>query len=178
VLGYQRLEEPPPVNPDAHPLVSRAPGSPRLPGELLLQRDYRYAEAGYFNPLDGSVRIIDRPEEAEFDGWFEMLGPALAVLYRQQSALRLRIEDRVFTVDSRTTAHWKPHPGSKATLTIEDAAGPMRIRYQNRPTFTQTKWVIFDPTMTDPEDFDFGLFLFNVFNSPGRAERIGTYRRD
>jgi hypothetical protein len=145
-----------------------------------------FATVGEFDAGSGSIRAMPRessPAEA-VRGHFAELGDMTAVLYRDQQSLRLRIGDAVYPLAEGTEIHWRqisaPTWDDNWTLTgravseLTAAApeiGTTTVRYESGVPSGPP--LSMDLSPTDEEDWDFGLFVRNVFADEPR--RAGIY---
>ncbi|MFK0256293.1 hypothetical protein [Streptomyces sp. NPDC090445] len=115
----------------------------------------------------GPIRRAAGPDVSSGSrGCFGRLGEILAVLYRVDGVLRLRLGDRDMVLTGDLAARHE-RGESINNLTV----GTLRIAYP-RPVEELDED---DPTaFAEPEDFDMGLFLANILNDPDRCDR--TYR--
>lgn len=112
-------------------------------------------------PRDEVAALLDEPLGGHFS---QRLGP-LAVLYRGDGGLRLRVGDLDYGLD-QVTAEWS-RTESTARLTLNTPSGGEVFEY---PAAAHHE---FDFTAgVEEEDFDFGLFLANVIRDDERASRL------
>jgi hypothetical protein len=148
---------------------------------MLVQSHDRFDDLGAFDPLSGDLdefkrsRIADDARLKEsLRGHFAVLGDTVAVLYRDDDALWLRLGDRARDLSSgRSSAKWE-RIGRRARLSLLDGAEEVAsVEYVPGPTG--------GPSLADDvtpfascEDWDFGLFVRNVVSDEGRFRRIYT----
>ncbi len=137
---------------------------------LLLSHD-RFGVVADFEPVGGQFLEIERSDAGDLinqpvSGHFARLGELLAVLYRSDGGLRMRLGSLDFALACTERVEWSSD-GVTSTLEVELETERIRVQYPSGPS------LVGDPTpFVEPEHFDFGLFVANVASDPARLERI------
>jgi hypothetical protein len=124
----------------------------------------QWAEVGEFTLSNGELSVLPRADApgAEPHGVYTYLAGTLTVFYRVDDDLHLRHGDRTIALIG-AVASWQAGAGV-ARLQIDDLV----LNYQRESGLVEGDVTPF----VEDEDFDFGLFVANVLNDPGRRERI------
>jgi hypothetical protein len=141
----------------------------------------KYAFIGDFSIPDNTLTVYKRSSapnlESPIRGHYARLDGNLAVLYRVDDSLKFHFNDMTAVLNSDAEVSWhsidrKWHlRRNKVRFTIR-AVTPMDINYRSnlRMIEEQVSWT----PNSSREDWDFGLFVTNVFNDPERRNRIYT----
>jgi hypothetical protein len=142
---------------------------------MLLQSQDKFDSLAELDVATGAVSWLSRSSvevaRVEICGHFSTLAGRLIMLYRFEGVLRLRIDDLVFALTDIHGLERTLLPENMARLTLFEGDAPVFSMTYRRPH-------IFPPLALDPtpfveeEHFDFGLFVYNVLNDPGRRARI------
>lgn len=133
---------------------------------LLLSHD-DVGDFGEFDPSSGHD-----VEPRHISGHFARLGDVLAVFYRNNDRLWIRLGDCVRELDSgRSSFHWERTGPQTRRITLSDGGDEIvSVEYADRSGGIPLE---LDPTpFVEEEHFDFGLFVRNVLGDEGRRKRI------
>ncbi|MCX5303231.1 hypothetical protein OG304_07165 [Streptomyces sp. NBC_00160] len=137
---------------------------------ITVQSFDHYGEWARFEPATGSLVIHGRHQPAPQgeptpSGHYGRLGDVLAVFYRYEEDLRLRIGDQEIELGSSPEAQHE-RLEDRCRLTI----GRTSVDYTAPAVLIDPSE---DPTpFAEPEDFDFGLFVVSVLRSPSRRTAL------
>lgn len=134
-----------------------------------------YAE---FSPGTGRIRQLDPPPPPRGDGrrgHFGTLAGLTVVLYRADGGLRLRVGDGPdVPLTERTLVRHRDVDGTRTWSVTDPSATPPTVVELSYPAPAFLPEDTFDPTMTEDEDFDMGLFITHVVSDPRRRESVYT----
>ncbi len=139
----------------------------------------RYSEVRHFDPATGALsaaEILPAGTPAATQGHYSRLDDTLVVLYRDGGEVFLRIGSTLIRVDDSTSVTCRHVEGRQMLEVTDSTTGDdvTRLEYTLPSPIVSPED---DPTpFAEPEDFDFGLFISNVANDPGRRSRI--YREE
>jgi hypothetical protein len=143
---------------------------------ILLQSKDRFDSLAELDVTTGAVSWISRSGVGEVAweeiyGSFSCLAGRLVMLYRLEGVLRLRIDELTFLLTGIHSLDRMLLGENMARLTLfEGDTSIFSMTYRRPEVFPP---LALDPTpFVEEEDFDFGLFLYNVLNDPGRRARI------
>jgi hypothetical protein len=124
----------------------------------------RWSDVGEFTPTNGELTVLPRADAppAEPHGAYTYLAGTLTVFYRVDDDLYLRHGNQTIALTG-AVASWQTGAG-RARLQVDELV----LAYQPEPGPVEGDVTSF----VEDEDFDFGLFIANVLNDPGRRERI------
>ncbi|MET9110471.1 hypothetical protein [Streptomyces zhihengii] len=132
-----------------------------------------YAE---FSPGTGEIQLLDPPPPPRGSGHrghFGTLPGLTVVLYRADGGLRLRVGDGPDVPLTEHTLVRHREVDGICTWTVTDpSATPSTVVELSYPAPAFRLEDTFDPTMTDDEDFDMGLFITRVVSDPRRRESV------
>ena len=137
---------------------------------MLVNSHDVFRKVGFFDPETGALQEAERTEVDLTGmvqrGHYSRAGGQLTVFYRIDDSFYLWLTGRQWSAESSLIA-WS-NRGNESCLTVQDSSGiRAEIRYEVQPR---------DPRDITPfaedEDWDFGLFVTNVLNSPERSGRI------
>jgi hypothetical protein len=142
---------------------------------MLVQSFDNFDEVGDFDPATGRLATYRKTtadtSNRPLGGHFAVLGGTLAILYRtapQDDALHLRVSERDYLL-AATGIEWKKDADQRLLRVVATTHEPLMVRYL----------VVIDPPLhQDPtpfveeEDFDFCLFLLNVWSDLSRLDRL------
>ncbi|MEU6642711.1 hypothetical protein ABZ863_09175 [Saccharomonospora sp. NPDC046836] len=117
--------------------------------------------------------VESSPGSKKVDGAFGQLGDILAVLYREDDDVVLEVGNYHFWLGVQTGVS-VVHSGSglnrSLTIVRESSEDSVVVHYplEEGPVPTELDSTPF----IEDEDFDFGLYIANVANSPERLDRI------
>lgn len=144
-----------------------------VPVGRVIVRDFdRWATVHWLTPSTGEHEEAADPADVDPCGWLvERAGTTMA-LYRD-------LERLWFAVDGAT--HDVTHAecevsadGPRRTVTLLRGGGPVvATTFEDRRVAEFAVLEPYDFTAADPEDFDWALFLRNVFADPARRDRVG-----
>ena len=148
--------------------------------ELLVQSEEHSAELASFDPLSGALFSFDPggppahwSRERPLRGHFARLGSQLAILYRAEGTLWLRMGAEVFPLGpaSGRSARWSID-GTRATFELVEGEQVLHsVTYDSQIPDDPSPEL--DPTpFAEAEHWDFGLFVRNVISDEDRARRI------
>lgn len=133
------------------------------------------AFCGRLDIATGRVRRFRRSRLAPGErtaGSFTRRAKAPIALYRHDGLLWLQQKDRRIALRPDMVAELTP-PSRSRTLTIRSDGEPVwSATYRPERIWDRLLKGVHDPTMTDEEDFDFGLLVSNVLGTPGRIDRF------
>lgn len=139
---------------------------------LYVESHDRFAEVGQFDPATTALRVCNRLDAGEQElplrGHFASLAGHQVIFYRDDDdTLRIACGNRTM-IARRDSILWTRSDGkSRFIIEIKDLKGCTLEYWSPAGEFSD------DPTAcAEPEDGDFGLFIFNVINDEGRANRI------
>jgi hypothetical protein len=143
-----------------------------------------YAEVGEFDPATGKFSTFERdsaPNAGQpMRGFYQDVGGALVVFYRDAGRLRLRAGDLEVSADESLSLRWRlvdatetdlnhrvaEDGAAELTITAPDVA-PVTLRYPSGPPEIP---LALDPTpYVEYDHWDFGLFIKNVLDKDGGA---------
>jgi hypothetical protein len=138
----------------------------------LLQSKDRFNDVYEIDLATGSYCIHDRHTiTSPLHGFAAILDGYLVALYRHEGQLHVRINRQDLLLDETTTATL--NRAQTHHLMIENRAG-QSLNWEYTPPRI-------DPPLEDDlsacveeEDFDFGIFVYNIINQPGRRNRIAS----
>ena len=139
---------------------------------MLVQSHDRFDVVAEFDPSSG--RLVPQPrvpgtEPHATSGWFAVLDGRCIVFFREHGKLKLRIGTSLFLVDSGAIVGWKAS-GQHVVLSVSNSSMQASVLYQAGPPGVPLD---LDPTpFVSSEDWDFGLFVFNVVSDPERFELV------
>lgn len=134
----------------------------------------RFENVSDFDPPTGSLQERNRALEggsspALVEGHYARLSGVLAVLYRLDACLWLRIGEVARNLDEvGVVVGWWHVQGDSTLELMERGAVVAEVHYRPCPGGGSE-----DPTpFAESEDWDFGLFVKNVLGNEGRRSRI------
>ncbi|MDL1895942.1 hypothetical protein FBQ82_06690 [Anaerolineae bacterium CFX7] len=146
---------------------------------LLLESHDTAGNYSTFDRLTLNLKESNLPKGASqsiqaVDGHFSHMGERLLALYRDDGALYFRADDLEIPLTENTKVAWTEYSKTENRLQII------------REGIVQFDWIYprpyslpasFNPIAfgVADEDFDFGLFVSNVFNDNGRRRRIYSH---
>lgn len=151
---------------------------------MIIHSFDRFGEIADFDPVTGTLTpgISNADDLGEIHspvvGHYAFLAGNLVVLYRMLGVLTLRIGQTVVALDDAVSVLYRRSEGmceitastAISASTRSDDAPPVHIEYPAPHTIVSLED---DPTpFVEAEDFDFGLFVSNVFNNPKRRSAI------
>lgn len=130
----------------------------------------KYDEIGEFDPATGSLQTYSGvPRTKQAQGFFAHLGGEPLVLYRDSGRLWLYHAGSSVSFAAANVQYARK--GIKRELRYQLADGVHRVVAYTMPELDPP--LEFDPTpFVEEEDFDFGLFLFNVSRDVDRQNRL------
>ena len=139
---------------------------------MIIQSYDRWVVMAEYDPGSGAVKEFTRPPKGAFvcTGHYASLSGILAVLYRSNGALWLRIGAGVRNLD-QTAVSVRFHSEAEFSFLelIDGQDVVVGVRYRNKLDELRSD----DPTpFVEPEHFDFGLFVKNVVEDTARRGRI------
>jgi hypothetical protein len=115
-----------------------------------------------------SKKMVFEDAKTDSKGWFHIEKGKLSAIYAKNNSAFLMVEDNVYPIHYNTTVKLKRMDNS-TTATFE-----LWNDYEKVVYFDYTKdekYNINSPfEYLDDEDFDWGLFLYNIINSKERLE--------
>lgn len=147
---------------------------------FYLQREHKFDHVAKLTSPDGLLEILSKKESdeaksAQKTGLFAYVDEHLVCLFRLDGTLWFRFDDRLIAVTDDLTAQWDLFKGPDGRF-----RGSFRIEQSGKPLFSfehlafQGRKIIpgdATPFVTE-EDYDFMLFITNVFQEPGRRHRF------
>ncbi len=141
---------------------------------LLIRCANSSSELAEFEPQTGKITVcsgeqLASPAPRPVRGSFARLDDHMVVLYRYEGQLHLRIDASDIELTQDTRAEFTK--GSRNRLRVV-RAGLVLFALSYKPRRLQPP---LDADMTpfvEEEDFDFGLFVYNVLNEQKRRERV------
>lgn len=144
---------------------------------MLVQCFDRYDVIADFDTVTGLVAPRSRPTSVavwDTDGWYASLDGASVVFYRHGGELKVRINSTIFHLDRSASIAWARHSG-RSILQVQDASSVVVLSYAAGVPLGS---LADDPTpFVEDEDWDLGLFMFNVLSDPQRAELVRLSQR-
>lgn len=141
----------------------------------------RFDDVGDYDAESGNLVEFSRSHADGRDtvvgpvrGHFARVDGVLAVLYRDRGVLWLRLGEHVREFDSgRSEVRWE-RSGKRARMRVVDE-GEQVTSVEYVPGPWKATVAGDDPTpFVEREDWDFGLFVYNVLTDDGRRHRIYT----
>lgn len=144
-------------------------------GMLLLQSHDKYDELALFDPITGYLALHSKGATPVLSslpprGHFSKVDHHMVILYRDDDSLHLRVDKSDVVLDQRCTASLLR--GDRQVLTIQRDGNTILSLDYARPAIDPP--LDMDPTWTEEQDFDFGLFVYNVLKNADRRARIYT----
>jgi hypothetical protein len=134
----------------------------------------RFIRYGLFDPDSGSLETRTRAPSREPDqvveGHFASLAGEMVIFYRKDAYLYVGCGGNRWPADE-ATIRWEPERGHSRFAVVEGDREVFALTYSM--DFPGPELVT---SFSEPEDWDFGLFIYNVVNDPARAARI--YRQE
>jgi hypothetical protein len=137
---------------------------------MLVGSHDMFRKVGCFDRETGVLQEAERSEVVLSGvaqcGHYSRAGGDLTVFYRVDDNFYLWLSGRQWSAEP-LLVDWSKK-GHESCLTVQDRAGiQAQIRYEVQPRepYDMTPFI-------EDEDWDFGLFVTNVLNSPGRRARI------
>lgn len=139
---------------------------------MRIESHERYVDVADFDPCTGRLQETNRDAAANgqpISGHYARLAETLAVLYRHEGALWLRLGAVSQCLDEEGVAvRWSAHLGFSRLSVSKGDHVRAEVEYANMLHESEG-----DPTpFAESEDWDFGLFVHNVLTSPERRRRI------
>ena len=139
---------------------------------MLVRSHDRFDVVAEFDSLTG--RLVPYPRQPGIglnatSGWFAVLDGRCVVFFADQGQLKLRIGTSSFLLDSGTIVQWEACD-QDVVLSVSDSSTQTTVVYRVNPPYIPA-----DLDMTpfvSPEDWDLGLFVFNVMSDPERSELV------
>lgn len=139
---------------------------------MLVQSHTVFNEVAEFDPETGALEVFPRSidERVEIRGHYAILSGVLVVLYRTGDGLNLRIGSTVLVGgELLSVTHARKVTDCRLSVT-RSGVPPLEINYT---VSLLDPPLALDPTpFVEDEDFDFGLFISNVLQSPTRRQQI------
>lgn len=146
--------------------------------DMKIQSHSEFSKLAEFDPVSGTFKEYPRQNTSSLSepllGSYATLDGVLLIFYRQEHFLWLRIDEHVVKLDENTTAR-RVLLNDRARLEI------LRNDYKlTEVTYSVGPYEGLDPRdpvddltpFSSNEDFDFGLFVFNVLTDDRRRAAI------
>jgi len=142
---------------------------------MLIQSHDRHQEVGSFSPSTGELKLFRRWRATNLHeplrGHYSRLGKHFVMLWRGTDGLHLLVDFSDFLLSPEVTVHWCRIDAGHAEFRVHGV--PEIVVTYSSDLKRQQLWTS-QAIMGSIEDWDFGLFVHNVMNDPGRGARIYT----
>ncbi len=142
---------------------------------LIIHSHDRYRDFLQFDPATGASRHLfldDVPKlEEKSCGHFAQINGHLMMLFRDDESLHLRIDRQDYVITDTTRVALER--GRVNVLSIYQGENLVdKFSYEPYHPDLVDHWRIYWTPFITKEDWDFGLYVFNVLNDTGRRNRI------
>jgi hypothetical protein len=137
---------------------------------MYVESHDHFTQVGLFDADSGTLEIRARGESPELEGVLEgsfaSLAGEVVVFYRKAANLYIGCGSNRWRADKSTT-HWESDKGNSRFAIVQDGREVFSLtcRIDSPEPGDLTAF-------SEPEDWDFGRFIYNVVNDSSRARRI------
>ncbi len=146
---------------------------------LLLESHDAAGNFATFDKITQSINEISLPKDSaqsaqEIDGHFSRLGRKMLILFRNEGVLYFRADELEIPLTEDTKVEWSKYSKTENRIQIF-CNGVVQFDWIYLQPYSLP--AAFNPIAfgVEDEDFDFCLFVTNVFNDRGRRRRIYTH---
>lgn len=145
---------------------------------MLLRSHQRFHEVAEFDPDDGKLNIRAGEVSAggaapRISGSYARLGEHTLLLYKLNGELYLKADAlQSLLITGDITAQVEDGDGRRALLLVRGDGSPLLTVWYLPPVIDPSLEDDYVSSFVEEEDFDFGLFVRNVINSPRRRREI------
>ena len=148
--------------------------------KLLLQSHDRFDEFAEFDLDIRSLTMHSKQREPEkwgepAAGWYSVVDGVLVVLFRLDHELFLSVGEKSYAIDTAVHARVEGGETLRRFILVRGEEELVNVTYR-APRSTVPPELDF--TQTEPEHFDFFLFVRNILEDPGRRRFAMGFPRD
>jgi hypothetical protein len=141
---------------------------------MFLQSMDNYDITADFDPSDGSLREMKKSQSSntaagKISGSYARLNGNLITIYRNGENLHVSFDSN--DVEIRDSVKIFLDRGDLNVISLVENGIPI-LSFSYKSPLHDLPEDQFDVSFSEKEDFDFGLFLYNVISNPERRDRI------